>query len=94
MFELLIIFFTGGWSREKAPTDIGINATIVFPEIGKLIIIMPTHIVSVEEFYGQILSSSNKQCEVDLLDLNCKLNADEYKMRFKKFDRMPGESHV
>lgn len=51
---------------------------------------MPTHIVNVEEFYGQILTSPNKQCEVDLLDLNCKLNADEYKMRFKKFDRLPG----
>lgn len=32
-----------------------------------------------------------KKNDIDLQNLNCKLNADEYKLKYKKFDRLPGK---
>lgn len=78
----------GGWSRDKSVVKLYTRRDIEVPEINKKVKIMPTHVVDVETFYGRILSNDS-HANLDLAELNHKMNAIEYCSSYRKLDKPP-----
>ncbi|XP_021694879.1 uncharacterized protein LOC5570125 isoform X2 [Aedes aegypti] len=75
-----------GWTRDRALHKAKIRAQLVEPKIGAMVKLIPTTIVSVEEFYGQL---DLKECSEGLRGLQQTLNDPMYVRDFREMDHKP-----
>lgn len=78
-----------GWTRDRAPLKISIHATLPMPSIDQSIKLIPTFIVSVEEFYAQIPDLAVKS-GMSLIKLNETINSAENRNRYRRYTKLPG----
>ncbi|KXJ71624.1 hypothetical protein RP20_CCG020140 [Aedes albopictus] len=75
-----------GWTRDRALHKAKIRAQLVEPKRGAMVKLIPTTIVSVEEFYGQL---DTKECSMGLRSLQQNLNDPIYVRDFREMDHKP-----
>lgn len=75
-----------GWTRDKALHKIKIRAQIIEPKIGSMVKLIPTTIINVEEFFGQL---DRKEYIEGLSQLQRFMNDPSYVRDFRKMDHTP-----
>lgn len=73
-----------GWTRDQRPSVVRERIPQAWPACGTLIKCVPTHIVHVDTFYGQIVPCSSAQ-ELQLTELTRRMNAVEVVAAMRPF---------
>ncbi|XP_065078217.1 uncharacterized protein krimp isoform X1 [Ochlerotatus camptorhynchus] len=75
-----------GWTRDRALHKAKIRAQLIEPKIGSMVKLIPTTIINVEEFYGQL---DRKEYIEGLSELQRFLNDPTYVREFRMMDHKP-----
>ncbi|XP_062539771.1 uncharacterized protein LOC134207835 isoform X3 [Armigeres subalbatus] len=75
-----------GWTRDQTLHKAKIRAQLAEPKVGAMVKLIPTTIISVEEFYGQ---QDLKECSEGLRRLQQQLNDPTYVREFREMDHKP-----
>lgn len=89
IFEINLFFPSDGWTRDREPAKLSIPAKLPMPALNQPIKVIPTYIVSVEEFYAQIPELAMKN-GMSLIKLNEAINSAENRNRYRKYTKPPG----
>lgn len=77
-----------GWTRDRTLHKAKIRAQLIEPKLGSMVKLIPTTIVNVEEFYGQL---DRKEYMEGLSELQRLLNDPKYVRDFRQMDHKPCE---
>ncbi|XP_055618874.1 tudor domain-containing protein 6 isoform X4 [Toxorhynchites rutilus septentrionalis] len=75
-----------GWTKDRTFHKLKIRAQLVEPQVGQVLEMVPTAIVSVEEFYGQLYSERNIK---DLVEMQSRLNDPTVVAKLRPMDHTP-----
>ncbi|EDS31319.1 conserved hypothetical protein [Culex quinquefasciatus] len=75
-----------GWTRDKVPHKIKIRAEMEQPRVGSEMVLIPTFVANVNEFYAHICLPKLSEA---LIDMQSKLNDPEYTRDFKLLNHEP-----